>query len=142
MEKREACTQTIHDSFSSRITEWWNNLITSRSTSFEMLVLGLGMCRARREKILAAAVLIRNIIARAYAATPPPKIFSQDIHVCCRQSRSFWQWSHYTWLIIEDPIISSLFTVSPIHSHINVFSPPAMPVQEQHGRPDFSPHHG
>ena len=50
--KREACTQTIHDSFSSRIAEWWNNLITSRSTSIEMPVLGLGMCRARREKNL------------------------------------------------------------------------------------------
>ena len=43
---------------------------------------------------------------------------------------------------IEDPIICSLFIcVSRMRCQINVFSPPGMPVQEQHGRPDFSPHH-
>lgn len=46
---------------------------SSRSTSIEMLVLGLGMRRARKENILAAAVLIRNIIARA------PPLPSEDL---------------------------------------------------------------
>ena len=48
----------------------------------------------------------------------------------------------FVGIIIEDPIISSLFAhVSWTPTQNNVFNPPVMPVQEQHGRPDFPPRH-